>query len=251
MKILILGDSFCGVNDNDSWMQQLKKITGATVDCYGLNGCSNWFIYENFLKYVNASYDYIFIIFTNECRIPHVEGNPEHCHVSNLDSLTTWSFDDQSLNAALVSYIKWFYHVPLQKFISNNIINSIQQYPLHSHQKIVWLNGLMDPVMFDVVATGIPIKGQLCTYSQREIKDSLENNLALQKKVIKKMNEGTFYDPRTNHFSKINQLQLAKFCASIIEKNKNNTLSNTDLNLEMVEWERNPEKLDIGIVSHE
>ena len=62
MKILILGDSFCGVNDNDSWMQQLKKITGATVDCYGLNGCSNWFIYENFLKYVDASYDYIFII---------------------------------------------------------------------------------------------------------------------------------------------------------------------------------------------
>ena len=236
MKILVVADSFGADSGKGTWIDQLRQLTGATIDCRGIKGCSNWIIYENFLKYY-LSYDYIFILLSNENRIPYVEGYPNYGHYGDTDVENSMLPPDYKI--AFLGHLKWFYHMPLQTFISKNIVRELQQYPIGKHQKIIWVNCLMHPDIFDLVTTGLKVKGQLCTYSVQDAKDYIQDNKELLTAIL----TGEIVDTRTNHFSEENQYELAKFYANILEKDKNNTLTDADLELKNINWVRDPQKL--------
>ena len=61
MKILVVADSFGADSGKGTWIDQLRQLTGATIDCRGIRGCSNWIIYENFLKYLQCIKNTIFL----------------------------------------------------------------------------------------------------------------------------------------------------------------------------------------------
>lgn len=237
MKILVVADSHGADSGKGTWIDQLRQLTGATIDCKGVRGCSNWVIYENFLKYYDLSYDYIFILLSNENRIPYVEGYPIYGHYGGTDVENSMLPPDYKI--AFLGHLKWFYHMPLQTFISKGIVNELQQYPIEKHQKIIWINALIHPHIYDLVTTGLKVKGHLCMYSAQETIDYIKDN----KELIKAIETGKIVDPRTNHFSEENQYELAKFYANIIEKDKNNTLTDADLELKNIDWVRDPQKL--------
>lgn len=237
MKILVVADSYGADSGKGTWIDQLRQLTGATVDCQGIKGCSNWIIYENFLKYYNLSYDYIFILLSNERRISYVEGYSGYGYYGVTAVENSMLPTEQK--AAFLEHLKWFYHIPLQTFISKSIVNELQHYPIEKHQTIIWVNCLLQPDIFDTISTGLKVKGSLYMYSVREAGDYIKDN----KELNKAMETAQIIDPRTNHFSNENQYELAKFYANIIEKDKNNTLADADLDLENIKWIRDPEIL--------
>jgi len=240
MKILILGDSYCAFRDNQkSWMDSLEKLTGAKIHCYGESGCSNWIIYKNFLKYYNPSYDYIFVMLTAEHRTPYVEGDSSLCALQP-GAHPLWdkySQVNRDYAEAAKIYMQYFYNKDLLDWTNYNIIKSIENYPIGSNQKIVWINCLLSQNIYDKISKGIVIKNRLLEFSHREMRDRKNIN------DVAKLPE--FVDDRPNHFTFTNQHNLAKFYTNILKKDKNNMLSTSDLDLTNVEWERDPTKLNL------
>jgi len=237
MKILVVADSYGADSGKGTWIDQLRQLTGATIDCRGIGGCSNWIIYENFLKYYDLSYDYIFILLSNEKRISYVEGYPSYGHYGVTD--VEKSMLPPEYKEAFLGHLKWFYHMPLQNFISKSIANELNHYPIEKHQTIIWVNCLLQPHIFDTITSGLKVKGNLYTYSMREAIDYIGDH----KELTKAMETAQIKDPRTNHFSDENQYELAKFYANIIEKDKNNTLADADLDLENIQWVLDPKNM--------
>lgn len=238
MKILILGDSHCAVNDKESWMANLQKLTGAKIHCYGEVGCSNYIIYRNFLKYYNPSYDYIFVMLTAESRTPYVDGDSSLCAIQP-DAHPAWNnYSNNDYGLAVKLYMQYFYDKEFLEWTSYNVVKSIENYPYGSNQKIVWINCILSKSIYDTISNGIIIKNRLLEFSQRELIDINK----IQKISQLKHDQ---VDCRPNHFTKANQHNLAKFYANILEKDKNNLLSDTDLDLENVSWVRDPTQLTL------
>ena len=241
MKILILGDSHCAYTHRGSWMASLGKLTGAKIHCYGESGCSNWVIYKNFLKYYNPSYDYIFVMLTAEHRTPYVEGDSSLCALQPGAHPLWDKFSQVNTDYATAAklYMQYFYNKEFLDWTSYNIIKSIENYPLGSNQKIVWVNCLLSPNMYSNISKGILIKNRLLYFSQREMLDM--KNIPDYVKLLE------FIDDRANHFTFDNQYNLAKFYANILNKDKDNLLTYADLDLANVEWERDPTKLNLSL----
>ena len=229
MNILILGDSFCQYDNENTWPNELRKL-GHSVTCIGESGCSNYVILENFRKHYNSTYDYVIVLLTSETRIPTVNGATYLCN--HIPSSAAWGNKFKLLPHDFESAVEgWFKYMYNYDFLRWTVICGIKEIEscILPHQNIIWINSVLgDRSIIDAAKTGIKITGSLHVTSILELSNC---KITWPEYYSTCISMGYRRDLRKNHMIPSNQTVLADFINNIIAKQHNDQLADIDLDL--------------------
>jgi hypothetical protein len=229
MNILILGDSFCQYDNENTWPNELRKL-GHTITCIGESGCSNYVILENFRKHHNSTYDYVIVLLTSENRIPIVNGPTYLCN--HIPSSAAWGNKFKLLphdfESAVEGWFKYMYNYDFLRWTVMCGINEIESCVL-PHQTIIWVESVPgDRSIINDVKTGIKVTGSLYKPSILELESC---QITWPEYYSKCFALGYRRDLRKNHMISSNQVALAEFINDIIAKHRDKQLADIDLDL--------------------
>lgn len=229
-RILILGDSYCADTGPGTWIKNIESdIEECEVKCIGMAGCSNWFIYNNFVEHYSPYYDYIIILITGVTRIPIVTDRPDLSAFVPLHP----NFHGHNLpigyKDAIKGYLNFFYDEDFLYWVTQNIIKNIEDM-IHFKQKLFWIDATGNgEFIFKNVKKGLAFKGSL-----RDISIDIEIR-ACRISWGKYM---SYYntDKRSNHISFYNQRILSNHLVNLIENYDYNNIRKDELDLSNLEW---------------
>ena len=240
MKILVLGDSFAHHSEEGNWPHYLQELTNSEVVCAGQNGCSNYYIYTKFLEHHDDSFDYIIIFLTSNLRTPIVNGYPHlSAFLSRRSDFENLNYAPKDYDIAIKMYLKYFFDENLLEWITRNVIKDIED-TVKDHQKIIWVDASFSAEktklsLHNTTKKGIKTKGCLSYFSFKvELEETFKIRWSDYFNIVN-------IDGRPNHFTKVNQLVIAKFLANIIQKSEN--LTENDLDLNSLDWVTDPKQI--------
>ena len=219
---MIVGDSYAAHMSEGTWPDYIRRYTDSEVQCLGTAGGSNYLVLKNFWALYRPGFDCVIVVLTSPFRISTINGYPNLC--SSLDGNDN---APPGFNKAMKDYMKFYYDVELQYWITERMIRCIEE-SVEPFTKIIWLDAILGADqnrIFNSIKRGIKIKGQLTHLSiTKELEEPF--NISWEEYI-----DIVGVDNRKNHFSVINQERIGKFLSNIIMKDEEELTDNdTDLN---------------------
>jgi hypothetical protein len=221
-NILVCGDSFCANYDKKySWTNILAELLNVNVKSVGIRGCSNYLIYNQFLKFNSDEYDYVIVIKTAESRIPIVNKHPHMCATLDWKKINFDRIKFKNYEKALEYYYYYYYDLDFVKWTSYNAFRSIENLQL-KNQKIIWINAFESSYVHEKKANNIIVNGYL----------SYVSTMSIDNKHITNYHGDHDINGSANHLSPIDNHNLAIFLKELINDNN----GNNDLNKHNWSW---------------
>lgn len=230
MNIGVFGDSFAfemvhssypqDKKNNESWLNFLRK-SGHKIKSYAMGGTSTWFSYKRFLRF-HHHYDQIIFCYSANNRVPNMPdglesfSNAYYGTIQNLSHSEIFhrlSAEQQKNLLAILDIQPIMIDEQLNRFISQNIFNSVNQICKQSNKPIVNI------LPFETIDS--------MDYSMR-VGNVIVNLLAVSIKEMPNLFQKTSIDPRYCHLSLENNLVLSRLITNSLTFRKRNIIDSLE-----------------------